>query len=410
MSKYFRQLLFESFLATILVFIVVWLLFMTLNISFKPLNFLAKSLKNINLTDLYMGHIKTQEVDRDIIIVNISDINRCEQAILIDRIAQQEPAVIGIDVLFSKDSSAVNYTDTLCFFSDGTEQVKTAIERHSDKVVQAILWDPASQKISDQCLHFGNVTGGNINLETNKDRTEPVRFFTPYTIYGQDTLMSFAYAVIKKVDPARIMSAMQRKHKSEMINYSGNSNAFVTIDAREMLRDPATFADKLRDKIVLVGVTGDLGYGGKRDDLSDMYYTPMNEKFIGRSLPDMYGVMVHANIISMIRHDQFIHRGSGWLFALIAFLITYLHVVPFIHFFVKQHLWYHVFAKLFQLVSLFVITWMLFWLLEDFRISVNIKYLFIAIFVSVDVLYLYEALVAIVYRKWHRKSIFIHEH
>jgi CHASE2 domain-containing sensor protein len=42
----------------------------------------------------------------------------------------------------------------------------------------------------------------------------------------------------------------------------------------------------------------------------DIFFTPLNKKIIGRSLPDMYGVVVHANIIKMILDKEFIYHSK----------------------------------------------------------------------------------------------------
>ncbi len=43
-------------------------------------------------------------------------------------------------------------------------------------------------------------------------------------------------------------------------------------------------------------------------DIEDKKFTPMNEKYAGKSIPDMNGIIVHANIISMVMEDNFIKK------------------------------------------------------------------------------------------------------
>ena len=72
-----------------------------------------------------------------------------------------------------------------------------------------------------------------------------------------------------------------------------------------------------------------LGYIGPsvaQKDLEDIYFTPLNSNYAGRSYPDMYGVVIHANIISMILNRNYINVMPMWLSFILAFLLCYFNV------------------------------------------------------------------------------------
>ena len=94
------KLLVESLMATVLVFFVFWVLFLTINISFKPFNFVAKAIKEVNLSDFYFSGLQSPVVDTNIVLVNIEDLGRKDIAALVDKIYKVNPAVIGLDVFF----------------------------------------------------------------------------------------------------------------------------------------------------------------------------------------------------------------------------------------------------------------------------------------------------------------------
>jgi hypothetical protein len=124
----------------------------------------------------------------------------------------------------------------------------------------------------------------------------------------------------------------------------------------------------------------------------------------------MYGLVIHANIVSMIIDEHYIWSPPGWLIFIFSFLVTFLHMVPFIYFYVNRHLWYHVFVKLGQLLSFSLILLFVFLLFKHTSVLVSTKYILVPVILAADVLYLYEAVAVLVYKKTGIRSIFIHDH
>ena len=60
----------------------------------------------------------------------------------------------------------------------------------------------------------------------------------------------------------------------------------------------------IKDKIVLLGF---MGINLNDKTFEDIFFTPLNERYAGKSFPDMYGVVIQANIISMILNKKYIN-------------------------------------------------------------------------------------------------------
>ncbi|PLW93818.1 MAG: hypothetical protein C0592_04930 [Marinilabiliales bacterium] len=386
-----KKLLFESFLATILVFVVLLVLFFSINISFKPFNYIVKSIKHINLNDMYFAQIANNEVDTNIIIIDVGTMNRGEIALLIDKVASEHPAVIGVDVLFS--SMLETEYDSL---------LKDVLYINSDQIVMAK--DVSDESGQNLYWELEGLMNGHIGLLSNEHNTETVREFMPSVKYDSEEIPAFAVQILERYKPEAVEQLHKRHHEKERINYIGNLDAFKHYSGGEfMLRENDGL---LQDKIVLLGYCGLENTG--TTDVTDKFYTPLGFNMDPHRLPDTYGIVLHANIISMMLNDNYINPAPYWLIYLITIVLTFLHVWFFSFFYVKKHLYYHVAAKLMQLVSFTLILWVVFLIFSRFGIYVPTKYFLVTIILSVDVLYLYEALAVFLHKKLNWKSLFVH--
>lgn len=393
----FKKLLKESFLATVLVFISVWLLFLVINISFKPFNFVAKAIKEVNLSDFYFSGLQSPVVDTNIVLVNIEDLGRKDIAALIDKIYKANPAVIGLDVFFSDNKDSI-----------GDPLLNESVRKAADKLVMAGFYDEEDKAFNSDYKTFAGSEYGHANILTNDDRTAVVRKFQPAYKVADTMVYSFAAAVAKKYSQPAFDKLVSHKNKLEYINYKGNKNTYLLLNHRQVMNDSSADISFLQNKIVLVGFLG--GKTKSTEDFNDIFYTPVNTHYYGRALPDMYGLVIHANIVSMIIEKNYIWYPANWLVFIISFIITFLHIVPFIYFYVKRHLWYHVFVKIGQLVSFSAILLIVFLIFKNTGVLITTKYILLPVILSAEILYLYESLAVLVYKKTGRKSIFVHDH
>src|SRR5262249_51796170 len=136
------------------------------------------------------------------------------------------------------------------------------------------------------------------------------------------------------------------------INYSGAEPAFYRLDYG--LLSEGFDSSRLRDKIVLFGYLGT--EPAMRDSNAwpytideDRLFTPLNDRLSGRSYPDMYGVLVHANILRMMLQEDYITVVPVWGVWLAAFCICLLLVPVICHWFHTKGVWFHSLSRLLQL-------------------------------------------------------------
>ena len=98
-----------------------------------------------------------------------------------------------------------------------------------------------------------------------------------------------------KIKPSEAIIRFKISEKDEsIIPYASYSEHFTTISTQEIL-NASVDLNLLNGKIVLIGFCGS---ENGMTVIDDKHFTPLNDNYAGKSLPDMYGIYIHANIIS----------------------------------------------------------------------------------------------------------------
>lgn len=215
---------------------------------------------------------------------------------------------------------------------------------------------------------------------------------------------SFTSAIIKKYDSSKYNKLLSRHKQVETINYSRRENKYFVIQP-EQLSDDLVDTAVLRNKIVLLGYVN-----SDPADIEDKLFTPMNEKFAGKALPDMNGIVVHANIISMVLDENYINKMPKWTAWVIAIVIGWIHMSLFIRYYLESHIWFHLVAKLAQVFSVILFAYLGIFIFDKFDLKIEMKYTLYVIALAVDVIYFYEAFVGWLHRKYGYQTIFGHHH
>jgi len=389
-----RTLIIESLLATVLVFFVVLLLFSLISISFKPFNYVVKSIKEFNLNDLYFSSLSNNLADTNIVIINIEHIGRDGISELLLKVAESDPAVIGLDVFFLSEIQTPYDGILSDILQMHKEMVVLPLEFGTENQPSPIYWT------FDESFHTGQA-----GILTNYGNTEVVREFSPFMEIDNQRVNSFAATVAKVFNPDAYKTLEKRGKKTEKINYIGNTYAFRTFHYSDVLNFTESDRQLIQDKIILLGY-----YGGRTQsyaDLDDVFFTPVGFDGNINRRPDMFGVVIHANIISMILNERYINTVPSWLIYLIAFIITFLHIIGFVYFYVKKHLYYHTFAKICLLFSSTILLLLVFILFSLYQLYFPAKYLLLPVVLSVDVLYLYETIALFLYKLFGIQSAFV---
>ena len=136
-----------------------------------------------------------------------------------------------------------------------------------------------------------------------------------------------------------------------MFDVLGTTNypqMFYTLGVEDVFTENFV-SEMIKDKIVIFGYLGD--YLGD-PSWADKFYTPLNKKLAGKANPDMFGAVVHANIISMILKEDYVEQMPEWQEILMAIVICLLNVALFAIINTHLPLYYDGITKLLQLIQL----------------------------------------------------------
>jgi CHASE2 domain-containing sensor protein len=385
MRKYFFNR--DTLLATLMVFIVIGLLALVpVNTHvFDPVKLALQDFDYNDLAWSKMNKNKTTSIDTNIFIVNIGDADRPAIAAIINKVQQQKPKVCGVDVIFDQRRSAAE--DSLLVSVSG-----------APGVVMAYQLDVHGHEAAPRgFLNERSPRKGYVNFVGEKGGV--IRNFSPFVHAGNEEYESFAASVAKLVDPSAYERVRDRNNKTETIQYTRREEQFQVINGNDFLA--GTDSISLTGKIVLVGYLSE-----KPTDVEDKHFTPMNDASFGKSIPDMHGIVVHANIISMILSGNYINKMPVWITWLLALVLGWIHMAVFMHYFIERHLWFHLVAKLAQLVSSVFFIYIGLEVLCKWDYKVNLVPSFLAIILAVDVLYFYEAICNWLNRKYRLHTVF----
>ena len=380
----------DTFLATLLVFVLIGVL------SLIPLNThildpIKLALQDFDYNDLAYSRMHKNEhtdVDTNVYIVNIGNAGRAEIAGMIAALQQRKPAVIGVDVFFErpKDPAADSLLTIIGKDPKVVMAYKLNVEDHHVKP-EGFLYPHSYSK---GFVNFVADTGG-VN-----------RRFAPIVKSGNERYSSFAAEVVKVADPLNYKKLPARDKKTETINYSRDNSDYIFIDGYDVLN--GTDSTPFAGKIVLLGYVS-----GDPYNVEDKLFTPMNAQSFGKTLPDMHGVVIHANIINMIREHRYVDTMPAWVSWTLAFILCWIHMAIFLFYAIDRHLWFHLLAKIAQIVSAVLFMYLGLIVFYKFDFKLNLVPSFIAIILAVDVLYFYEAICNWLHKKHRLHSIF-HNH
>jgi len=176
---------------------------------------------------------------------------------------------------------------------------------------------------------------------------------------------AFGVKVAQYYDEEKAQKFIDRGNRLEVINYRGNvfdfgasefGTLFYALDVVDIYEGSFT-PDVIEDKVVIFCYLGK--YLGDRESLEDKYFTPVNKKYIGRAFPDMYGGVIHANIVSMILNEDYANEMGEITSYLLAIFLCLINVALFSIIYHRIPRWYDGVTKLIQLVEIFALVSMI---------------------------------------------------
>jgi CHASE2 domain-containing sensor protein len=382
------------------IFATLWVFIFIFGLGLIPLNLgilnpIKLGLKDFDFNDIYYSKSKNTDsikLDTRITIINIGNADREGLAYMIDKVALYKPKVMGLDVLFSGPKDPA--TDSV---------LRETINRNKNLVLAVKFQLDSAGKFMTAENYFKTDSSqfGYVNFPTKGDK-ETIRTYFPFKSDKHSSLPSFSSALVKIYNNDSYKKIEKKGDKQIIINYSRpynyESKKYWVI--QDFVNDPPD-ESLIKDKIILFAYVND-----NPNDIEDKKFTPMNEKFAGKSWPDMNGIVVHANIISMVLDKDYIKKVPSWANFLIAVVVCWLFMSFFIRYYLESHIWFHLVAKIVQVFSAFLFIWLGVIVFDRYKIKVDLKLSILVIIMAVDVIYFYEAWAVWMHKKYNYKTVF----
>ena len=337
-TKYFTHVM----LITVLIFLFLYIISL-LQINVKAINPLTRSLVDYEITDVVFAKFRDKSIvdfEEDIVIVNTG---KPDRKLITDAVAKlnlYKPKAIGIDVLFKdlKDPKTDARMQDV-FRSTPGLVLATVLGKYNEETNEFEYTDECNPYFCD------SIPTGYINFVAKPETS--IRLFSVSEPTDDVPQIAFAARVSQIADPSKAEKLLKKKRESLRINYKGGSESFVHYEIDQLIESKQDLTAVFKDKIVLFGYTGSDEWS---QSMRDKFYTPLNDKVTTKSLPDMYGVLIHANIISMIMHEDYIIEMPDWVNMLLSILIIMLSVAIIRMDFVSYKRVYWIFIKLLQVL------------------------------------------------------------
>ena len=393
----------DTLFATLWVFIFIIVLG-SIPLNLGVMNPIKLGLKDYDFNDHYysnQGKVQHSEIDKNIVVINIGHANREEIALFIDKVASYKPKVMGLDALF--DGPKDPHQDSV---------LSETIHRNKNLVLAVKYQTNDKDKLFGGNNYFSSdsALSGYVNFPYDTD-LETIRYYFPFKADDHDkhlVLPSFSSALIKEYKPEAYEEIAEEKNHKIIINYrrtiTNRKGQYLVVEP-EMLMTDQIDSGAIKGRIALLAY-----FNAEPTDIEDKKFTPMNEKYAGKTIPDMNGILVHANIISMVLEKNYIKKVPSWGNWLIAILVCWLHMSFFIHYYLESHIWFHLAAKIAQIASAIFFVWLGMEIYSRYGLKVDMKLSLTTIILAVDVIYFYEAWAVWMHKKFHYRTVFKPHH
>lgn len=396
--KYFTS--WTSLAGTVAIFAFLGFLnLVAINLDF--LNVFEKVLSDFRLSDVYFSQVRDNasvQRDENVVIVNIGDLPRDGIAAQIQILNQFQPRAIGVDAIFSRPK-APEVDSMFRARIEGVNNLVLAGKFHKPRKKEdgTYVYD-SLEAARPEFLEVGSTAYANLITEDDKAAYTTCRSFSPREIVEGKEMLALGVKLAQLKAPEKTEKFLARKEEAEIIYYKGNWDKYTILDVKDVFTqnfDPSV----IKDKVVLLGY---LGSDYTIEDWSaDRFYTPMNKNAIGRSTPDMYGVLIHANIISSILDETYLTPLPSWLSIAIVVVLCYLNVVLFsaIYYSPVYGTWYDVLTKVIQFFEIALLTFGFIYFFAEWHTILDMTIAVFVIAVSGDVLEVFLAILANLLRK-----------
>ena len=369
------------------------MMFLVLGIfSFIPINCLfmdpiAKAISDFDVYDIVYSKLREEpKVDTNIVLVNLSNLSRSDIARQVSIINSFDPKVIGIDAIFQVE---MEYSSDSLLAEAFARCRNLILVSKLEKYNQSTdFYDTLIKSIN---IFNQHASTGFANLPNDDNVSfKTIREFKPVSKTNGNTVNAFASKIVEIYNPEALKVLNNRGNEIEKINYTGNYNKFYFLDSYQVLSSENNLSF-IKDKIVLMGFMG-LKLNDKT--FEDIYFTPLNERYAGKAFPDMYGVVIHANIISMILNKKYIDMMPQWLSILLALILSYISAFIIFNLKIKYKDWFSAFTKIYILIISLLNLFVGVMVLHHFNYRINLTLALAVIVLTNTIVEIYQSYVS----------------
>jgi CHASE2 domain-containing sensor protein len=390
----------DTMFATLWVFVFIIVLG-SIPLNLGIMNPVKLGLKDFDFNDITYSKLgkgsnsNSTPFDPRITIIDIGDADRGTLAMMIDKAGSMNPKVMALDVLFDEEKDPVQ-----------DSMLNETFKRNKKLIAASHLISNTKEFDTIQLAgNYFKTASSYAFANFFNDTLATIRYYDPFIEdYRHIEYPAFSTAIVKAYGDEEAYKKLEAHSHHTLINYSRPLDRYYHYTYDQLLTDQFD-PSRITGKIVL------FGYLGKtRWDIGDRKFTPMNERFAGKSIPDMDGIVVHANIISMALDKSYIKKVPLWANWLLAILVCWLHMSFFIHYYLESHIWFHLAAKIAQVLSGIFFIWLGIYIYDKYRVKVDMKMSIVVIIMAVDVIYFYEAWAVWMHKKFHYRTVFKPHH
>ncbi len=403
-----RKFWIDCLLATLFVFFVMVCVskITTLNV-FNAFDPVSNALSDFELSDFSFSSIRPDPTAEErvaidqIVLVNLSNLERMNFAQELQIISKYKPKVVGIDGFYNCEGGLYNVIDCPQLLDTlGNLLLANAMSEIPNLVLVSKLLQSDSMEASGAIDVYDSIEYADwmfrekahsayANLVTDAQYQEGIKIcksFAPkWDVKGKEEL-AFAVQVSMLFDSVKTKKFLARGNETEVISYRGNFEvedvrlknlkkidlgntdvlrkvSFTALDIEDVIEERFD-STLIKDKIVLIGFLGDR-FGDPAWD--DKFFTPLNKKIGGRANPDMFGLVIHANIIASILGEDYIDQLDIWQERAIAFIICLLNVALFSVINRKWPVMYDGFSVIIQVIEIVLCALAVVMLLANFN-------------------------------------------
>lgn len=407
-----KKFILDTALCTLFIFGIMGffgsLTFLKIFEAFDPI---GEMFSDFELTDIVFSQIREQPTaDEDIVVVNIGELNREGIAHQIEIINKYNPKAIGLDIMLNAEKTWAEDSMLARVFSETPNLIM------GDKLID----------LNEEGTEFTNVLRPDHYLEKNVDfgfvnlltdareqhDLKVCREFTPYLMLNGEKRYAFSVRLAMALDSVKTQKFLDRGNEVEVINYRGNSiqmmsstprMKYYTLDVLDVLDENFT-PDLLEGKVVIMCTMGK--FLGDVLTREDFYFTPMNERYVGKAEHDMFGGVIHANIISQIMAEDHIDGMSDRQAIILAIILCFVNVFFFKMIYGAMPKWYDGITKIIILIEVFFLATLMIYVFDHSNFKLDITLSLIVIALSGDAIEVYQGVIKNLFTRKNRKEVF----